>query len=422
MQAIFLSLVGAYWRAMDAATIKALKEEPLPNQGFLRRAGELFSSLRNVGCERDKAGNRELFFNEYCSWMLFYAMTPIVQSLQALQEASDLKGLQEALGLRRFSMGSFSEAPAVFDADLLEPIAANLALQLQVKAMDPRLQELYFTVHLVDSTLLRTLPKLLKTFYHQRKDGGELHAWRVHLDLQLGLPAPERFTVTGAHGQERQELGRHLRGGCCYVTDRGYQDVSLYNRIHAAGSRYVCRVRENLKFTVLEDLELSAEDRAAGVLADQMVQIAPGRKEQPSHPVRLITLKEEVHPKRIKRHKGVKKLSSGKLLVLSNLSPSEAPAAVVGLLFRYRWSIELFFRFLKQVLGLRHLICQREEAVRILLYCMVICCVLLELWTGERPDLATMRMLQWYLLGVATLAELQKFLARRQQKKAKMPA
>jgi hypothetical protein len=407
---------------MEVATLKTLQEEPLPNQRLLRRAVELFAGLREVGCERDSAGNRRLCFNEYCSWILFYAVTPLIASMRALQEASTLENLQQALGLRRFSLGSFSEAPAVFDADLLEPIAANLALQLQVKAVDPRLKELWFSIHLVDSTLLRTLPKLLKTFYHQRKDGGELHAWRVHMDLQLGLPAPEHFSVTGAHGRERQELGRHLRGGCCYVTDRGYQDVSLYNRIHAAGSRYVCRVRENLKFTVLQDLELSDEDRAAGVLADQIVQIAPGRKEQPSHPVRLITLKEEVHPKRVKRHKGVKKLSTGKLLVLSNLSPQEAPAAVVGLLFRYRWSIELFFRFLKQVLGLRHLICQREDAVRILLYCMVICCVLLELWTGERPDLPTMRMLQWYLLGVASLAELQKFLARRQQNKSKTPA
>lgn len=407
---------------MSRASVKMLKEQPLPNQGLLRRAAELFVSLRNVGCQRDSAGNRRLFFNEYCSWILFYAMTPIVESLQALQEASDLKNLQEALGLRRFSLGSFSEAAAVFDADLLEPIAANLALQLQAKAIDPRLKELHFSVHLVDSTLLRSLPKVLGTFYHQRRDGGELHAWRVHMDLQLGLPAPERFSVTGAHGREREDLGRHLRGGCCYVTDRGYQDVSLFNRIAAAGSRYVCRVRENLQFTVLEERELSEEDRAAGVLADQIVQIAPGRKEQPSHCVRLITLKQEVHPKRVKRQKGVKKLSSGKLLLLTNLSEEEAAAAVVSLLFRYRWSIELFFRFLKQVLGLRHLICQRQEAVRILLYCMVICCVLLELWTGQRPNLATMRMLQWYLLGVASLEELQRFIARRQQKQAKTPA
>jgi len=392
------------------------------NRNFLRRAEELLACLKQTGTQRDSAGNRRLFFNEYCSWVLFYAMTPLLEGLRALQEASDLKSLQDALGLRRFSLGSFSEAPAVFDAELLEPIAAHLALQLQAKAVDPRLKELWCTVHLVDSTLLRTLPKLAQTFYHQSKDAKPYHAWRVHLELQVGLPAPERFTVTGAHGREREVLCRHLRGGCCYVTDRGYQSISLANQIHAAGSRYVCRVRENLKFTVVQELEVSAEDRAAGVLADQIVLLEKSRGQQPSHPVRLVTLRQEVHPKRIKRKPGVKKLSSGKLLVLTNLSQQEAAAAVVGLLYQYRWSIEVFFRFLKQVLGLRHLLGHKEEAVRIQLYCMAICCVLLELWTGERPDLPTLRMVQWYVLGIASLQELQAFLARRRKAKAKTAA
>lgn len=404
---------------MDAAVQAILQEDPVRNRRFLRRAGELFVGLRQVGTERDAAGNRRLFFNEYCSWVLFYALTPILESLRALQEASDLQSLQQTLGLRRFSLGSFSEAPAVFDADLLEPIAANLALQLQAQAVDPRLQELWCTVHLVDSTLLRTLPKLLGTFYRQNRDGQPHHAWRVHLELQLGLPVPERFSVTGAHGREREQLSRHLRGGCCYVTDRGYQSVKLANQIHAAGSRYVCRVRENLVYTVVEELEISAEDRAAGVLCDQIVLLAQDRKEQPDHPVRLVTLREEVHPKRIKRQPGVKKLSTGKLLVLTNLSQEEAAAAVAGLLYQYRWSIEVFFRFLKQVLGLRHLIGHKEPAVRVQLYCMVICCVLLELWTGERPDLPTLRMVQWYVLGVASREELLGFIARRKQARAK---
>jgi hypothetical protein len=407
---------------MDAALQAILNEDPVRNRNFLRRAGELLACLKEVGTQRDSAGNRRLFFNEYCSWVLFYALTPLLEGLRALQEASDLKHLQEGLGLRRFSLGSFSEAPAVFDADLLEPIAANLALQLEAKAVDPRLQELWCTVHLVDSTLLRTLPKLCKTFYRQNKDGQPHHAWRVHLELQVGLPVPERFTLTGAHGRERETLARHLRGGCCYVTDRGYQSVKLANQIHGSGSRYVCRVRENLRFTVLRDLPLSDEDRAAGVLADQIVRLEKSRGQQPSHPVRLVTLQEELHLKRIKRKPGVKKLSTGKLLVLSNFSQEEAAAAVVGLLYQYRWSIEVFFRFLKQVLGLRHLLGHKEEAVRIQLYCMALCCVLLELWTGERPDLPTLRMVQWYVLGIASLQELQGFIARRKKAKAKTAA
>lgn len=407
---------------MDAATKTRLQDGPVAHAALLRRAMELFAGLKGVGTERDRAGNRRLFFHEYCSWVLFYAMTPAVESLRALQEASDLQALQQALGLRRFSLGAFSEAPAVFDAELLEPIAAHLALQLEAKALDPRLKELWCSVHLVDSTLLRTLPKLMQTFYRQNRDGQPHHAWRVHLELQLGLPVPERMTLSGAHGRERDTLARHLRGGCCYVTDRGYQSVPLANQIHAAGSRYACRVREDLVFTVVEDLPVSPEDREAGVLADQIVLIAQGRKPQPDHQVRLVTLKQALHLKRIKRKPGTKQLSTGKLLVLTNFRPEEASAAVVGLVYQYRWTIEVFFRFLKQVLGLRHLLGQRPEAVRVQLYCVAICCVLLELWTGERPDLPTLRMVQWYLLGIASVQELTAFVAHRGEIKAKQPA
>src|SRR5512133_2780348 len=191
---------------MDAAIQASLEKDPTRNRDLLRRAAALFASLKGVGTQRDSAGNRRLFFNEYCSWVLFYAMTPVIESLRALQEASDLQALQQALGLRRFSLGSFSEAPAVFDAELLEPIAANLAVQLEARAVDPRLNELGGTVHLVDSTLLRTLPKLLETFCRKSKDARPYHAWRVHMELQLGMPAPERFSVTGAHGREREQL------------------------------------------------------------------------------------------------------------------------------------------------------------------------------------------------------------------------
>lgn len=407
---------------MDPATKLKLEKNPERNSKFLRRASALFSSLKHAGTDRDSAGNRRLFFNEYCSWVLFYAMTPMLESMRALQEASDLRCLQQALGLRRFSLGSFSEATAVFDADLLEPIVANVAVQLQAKAADPRLKKLWYTVQLVDSTLLRTLPQILGTFSRHSRDGEPYHAWRVHMELQIGLPAPEHFTLTPAKGRERQVLQRQLRGGCCYVTDRGYQSVALANAIHAAGSRYVCRVRHDLVYSVVKDLELSAEDRAAGVLSEQIVLIAQGRKQRPDHIVRLVTLKAEVHPKRVARKPGTKTLSPGKLLVLTDVSQEQASAAVVGLLYQYRWSIEVFFRVFKQVLGMRHLLGHREEAVRIQVCCTVLCCVLLELWTGQKADLPTVRMMQWYVLGVATLEEVQAFVARRKKAKSETTA
>ena len=93
------------------------------NMGFIRRTGELFAHLRDCGCERDRADHRQLFFNEYCSYFLLYSFNSVIESMTALQELSDTDWVQRNLGVRRFSSGSFSEAPAVFDPQLLRPIA-----------------------------------------------------------------------------------------------------------------------------------------------------------------------------------------------------------------------------------------------------------------------------------------------------------
>jgi hypothetical protein len=396
-----------------AETAKTISPERIQRPEFIRRAGELFAHLKDVGCKRDKAGNRELFFNDYCSLIVLYACNPVIDSMRMLRRASGLEQVQRMFGVKKFSLGSFSESPVVFDARLLQPIAVQLAAQIQPAASDPRLKDLQYAIHLVDGTLLRTLPRLAETFYTSRKDGEDHHAWRVHMELQLGMPAPCRFEREGARGDERKNLRRHVQPGRCYTTDRAYHDVSVFNDIHSAGSRYVCRAKDNVAYTVVRDLPLTDEDRAAGVLSDRIVLIGQERGQPPTHPVRLVEVRAEVHPKRTR--KGMQS-SSGRMMFLTNFTRDEASARVVSLIYSYRWTIELFFRFLKQMLGLRHLLGNRPEAVDIILYCMVIACLLLYLWTGHQAGKATIFMIGMYMLGVASLEELTAHLEKCRQK------
>lgn len=395
---------------------KSILPEEIKQPEFIRRAGELFAHLHDVGCQRDRAKNRKLFFNDYCTLILLYACNPVIDSLRMLKQASGLDQVQRMFAVKSFSLGSFSESPVVFDARLLQPIAVQLAAQIQPAASDPRLKDLRYAIHLVDGTLLNTLPRLAETFYVSRKDGQDHHAWRVHMELQLGMPAPCRFEREGARGDERKNLRRQVQPGRCYVTDRGYHDVSVFNDIHAAGSRYVCRAKDNLAYTVVQDLPLTDEDRASGILCDQIVLIGQDRGQPPTHPVRLVQVRAEVHPKRTRE--GMRS-SSGRMMFLTNFTPEEASALVVSLIYSYRWTIELFFRFLKQMLGLRHLLGHRPEAVDILLYCMVIACLLLYLWTGHQAGKATIFMLSMYMLGVASLQELTAHLDKCRQQAQK---
>ena len=77
---------------------------------YLRHLLPLFARLHEVGCERDKSANRKLHFDQYCALVMLYLFNPLIDSMRALQHASELPCAKK-MGLDRFSLGSFSEAP-----------------------------------------------------------------------------------------------------------------------------------------------------------------------------------------------------------------------------------------------------------------------------------------------------------------------
>jgi hypothetical protein len=91
-------------------------------------------------------------------------------------------------------------------------------------------------------------------------------------------------------------MDRMIESDRTYVMDRGYAKFELFNRIVDVGSSYVCRIRDNSVFTVLEEKPLSDTDRAARVLSDQIISLGSGSsKEKPNHPVRLIVIEAKPH-------------------------------------------------------------------------------------------------------------------------------
>src|SRR5206468_11457922 len=102
----------------------------------LARVQALFERLRPVGTERDKAGNRQFFCDQYVGLLLLYFFNTTLTSLRALQRATDPDTVQRWLGLnRRVSLGSLSEAAGVFDPDLLRGVLADLAARIGPAAL-----------------------------------------------------------------------------------------------------------------------------------------------------------------------------------------------------------------------------------------------------------------------------------------------
>ena len=93
-----------------------IQEQDLTGLKYFDRLAPLLERLRDVGCGRDRAGNRELHYDQYCLLVLLYLFNPIVTSLRGIQQASELAKVQKKLGCPRASLGSLSEAAAVFVA------------------------------------------------------------------------------------------------------------------------------------------------------------------------------------------------------------------------------------------------------------------------------------------------------------------
>jgi len=81
-------------------------EQQLTGFKYFKKLLPLFERLHDAGCARDKAGNRSLHFDEYCSLLLLALFNPILTSLRAVQQASELAKVQEKLGCPRTSLGS----------------------------------------------------------------------------------------------------------------------------------------------------------------------------------------------------------------------------------------------------------------------------------------------------------------------------
>src|SRR5437667_3150274 len=109
----------------------SLSEETLQGFKYFRLLGPLFDHLRLAATERDRAGNRQLFYDQYATLLLLYFFNPTVTSLRGLQQLTTFAHVQAQFGLRRTSLGALSEAASVFDAALLHAVLTALSGQLQ---------------------------------------------------------------------------------------------------------------------------------------------------------------------------------------------------------------------------------------------------------------------------------------------------
>lgn len=387
---------------MSRSARPAIREPDLHGFHHFKLLLPLMEKLHTVACARDRAGNRLLHYDQYAALILLYFFNPIVTSLRAIQQASQLQKVQRLLGCARAALGSLSEAARVFDADLLRGIIGELVHTLKPLPHDARLGDLQGVLTLVDGTLQPALPKLVGAFWLDDRH----KAFKLHTQFELLKSVPVRMDLTDGNGNEREVLESSLQPGRVYVLDRGYVKFSLFRKIIELGSSFVCRLRERTAFEVLEERPLGEEARQAHILRDLQVRFTGWKAESPlgDHVLRIVEIHCTPH-RNTQRRKGHAGPNQGETLLLAT-DLMEVPAEVIALIYKHRWAIETFFRFFKHVLGCRHLLSHCENGIAIQTYLGIIACLLIALWTGRKPTLRTYEMICYFYSGWASEEEL----------------
>ena len=324
----------------------------------------------------------------YLGLFLFGLFNPVVQTMRQLCAISHLDKVRKSAHCPAVSVGSFSAAQAVIDPDLLKQVFEILASRIpRSSKADRRLQHLDLIAQ--DGSLWSALPRMAWAQYGVGPKG-EANGVRLHLRFNILKDAPEDAIITEGKASETEALRQMLLPGQTNVGDRGYgKSYRLFRAIDQAGAFFVLRLKDDAVIEVEETLPISAADQQAGVVRHAWVYLG-ATPQLRSMRLRLVEVRMDGH----------------RLLLVTNHSLEQLSAELVALVYRRRWSIELFFRWIKCILGTRHFFAESENGVAIQLYLALIAGLLLQLFVGERPNRRVMDLLQFYFLGWATAEEL----------------
>jgi len=146
------------------------------------------------------------------------------------------------------------------------------------------------------------------------------------------------------------------------VFDRGLQSRKTFAEFDDQSLRFVTRLKTNALFEIIEDLPKSGgQSDSIEITSDQIIHLFTGRHQIIAKPFRLI--------------RGVKKTDGDAVWFLTNII--ELPAEEITEIYKRRWDIEVFFKFLKQELNFEHILVRTENGVKVSMYMTLITAMLI---------------------------------------------
>lgn len=379
---------------------KDIRTSDLKGFKYFKNISKLLQTLHKAGCARDHAGNRILHMDQYMSLLLLCMFSPVCTSLRAMQQASKLKKVQSKLKVPRAALGSLSEAARVFDSELIVAIIGELVNELKPIPHSAKLDDIKAILTIVDGTLFKALPKTVEALWYNEDN----KAFRAHIHYEILKGVPVSAQITNGNASETHVLAENLQAGRLYVLDRGFCNYQLLQQIVDTGSSFICRIKDDAHIEEESSNILSSDDMAAGIISDCIVKLGRGQNVKIfKQPVRIIKLKC-IEKTRWDIDRRNKSREDETMFIATNRT--DLSADTIALIYKYRWQVEVFFRFFKHILGCRNLLSYCDNGVELQVYAGIIACLLIALYTGRKPTKRTYEMFCWYMSGWADDEEL----------------
>lgn len=356
---------------------------------------------------REEHGLRDLNRRTYFGLFLFGLFNPVVTSMRALCLASKLDHVSGMLnGKGPVAISGFSDAQHVFAPEILEPVLRDLLAESLARQTGPfksgRVSS--ETIRIFDSTVWKVVTRM--KWAEWRHQHCKQNAVRLHVKLRFSDDQPDDFRITEGKICERAAMRQMLKPGEFYLGDRNYgADFALFDQLDEMDCGYVLRLRNEVKWEVIETHPLSAQAIAEGIKLDATVRLGHrgGGGTRRVIVFKRAEMKEE--------------------LILITSEPVEELSAleVIGL-YRHRWKVETFFRWLKCLVPCRHWFAESRDGVLIQIYLCLIKALLLAELTGSKPNKRMMELLQWHQMGEMSDEQLAKWLADEETIRARRAA
>lgn len=287
--------------------------------------------------------------------LLLYAQLHETESLRALSDALFSDDLQRVTGVESISFSQLGRRLNQIPTEFFQRIFLDLVAQIHQKTDFHTRRKTTTPLKIIDSS---TLPLNLTNHkwakFRRTKSGVKLHLRLVF--MENGYSYPDKTVVTNAIEHDRNHLEVFVDDKeCMYVFDRGYLDYERFDRMTDDGYFFVTRLRKNAVIRVLETLPLPAR---SPVISDEMVVIGTtqNRSENVFRRLKICDTK------------------GNELSLLTNRF--DLSADEIAEIYKSRWAIELFFKWIKQHLNIKKFYGYSEQAVHNQVYiAMIVYCL-----------------------------------------------